>query len=546
VFTLATGAWNLLVKAYPEPGPHTNLAATGSASFTVSQDATPNITVNLDPIRGAGKGTLTFRVTYPSGATFDKLSWVSLSNTDPDVDLKGVSDYASGPAGSPTVTTGSLPDRAAGQYLITALMKNKAGVRTAGKTEVVHIYQNLPTAVAFTFVPSDFTAPNGSIIIVFDEPGAARVYNQWEGANVKYTLTDSDGNPKNPAQKGALSGDVGEFVPLSVIAGDILVLEEVTPNTSFRSWRPYGSWPLVENVSAHVTAMPPMDAFTKAGSAGAEAGENFFYSFNNGGSLTSLPEGSFDISKITTAGNKFFGSFNSWGALTSLPEGSFNTSSISTAGDDFFSWFNSHGSALTSLPAGSFNTSSINEAGNNFFGDFNYGGALTKLPKDSFDISNITTVGRFFFGAFNTNGDLTELPVGSFNTSSIDEVGAGFFDGFNNQGALTELPKDSFDISNITTANISFFANFNYNGGALTKLPEGSFNISSSITFVDDENFFKDFNADGGKLQKVAGGNPINKSGSDVTAYYYLGSPPSAVVRPGDPMGYAKPKPPTP
>jgi hypothetical protein len=431
-FILETGDWNLTVEAYLESG-FTNMVATGSASFTVSQDApATGISVDLDPIRGGpGTGDLSFTITYPSGATFDVLSWVSLSSTASDVDLTLVPGYASSPPVSSTVTTGSKAGISAGQYLITARMKDAAGVKTAGKNEVVHIYQNLPTTVAFTFGESDFTPSSNSIIIVFDEPGDANVYNQWVG-NVNYTLTDSEGNLKNLTPPTLPKGALSNAVSLSVIAGDILVLEEVTPNVSFRSWRQSDD-PLVENVAAHVTAMPSMDAFTKAGSAGTEAGEYFFYGFNNGGSLTSLPEGSFDIRNITTADSNFFKGFNYGGALTSLPAGSFDIRNITTVDSYFFYDFN-YGGALTELPAGSFNTSRIHEVVSNFFTNFNRSGALTELPEDSFDTSSIEKVGGDFFKSFNYGGALESLPAGSFDTSSIDTIGGGFFDDFNSGG----------------------------------------------------------------------------------------------------------------
>ena len=91
---------------------------------------------------------------------------------------------------------------------------------------------------------------------------------------------------------------------------------------------------------------------------------NFFSQFNYQWALTSLPENSFDTSKITTAWKYFFYYFNwSW-QLMSLPENSFDTSKITTVWNSFFYWFNSEWQ-LTSLPTGSFDTS--NHKSRNFF-----------------------------------------------------------------------------------------------------------------------------------------------------------------------------------
>jgi hypothetical protein len=46
---------------------------------------------------------------------------------------------------------------AAGYYLFTALLSD--GGKTAGRSEVVHIYDKLTTTVTFGFVAGDFTQP---------------------------------------------------------------------------------------------------------------------------------------------------------------------------------------------------------------------------------------------------------------------------------------------------------------------------------------------------------------------------------------------------
>jgi hypothetical protein len=131
----------------------------------------------------------------------------------------------------------------------------------------------------------------------------------------------------------------------------------------------------VDNVE--VSYMPAMGYFMTDATT---APNHFFFDFNYQGALTSLPEGSFDTSNITTAtGENFFGRFNASGALTSLPEGSFIASNIATAGSYLFILFNTDGS-LTSLPE-SFawpTTFTATESNRHFFRAFN--SPLTDTP----------------------------------------------------------------------------------------------------------------------------------------------------------------------
>ncbi|MDR1358937.1 MAG: LPXTG cell wall anchor domain-containing protein [Coriobacteriales bacterium] len=214
---------------------------------------------------------------------------------------------------------------------------------------------------------------------------------------------------------------------LAVSQNETITVSESIDDTTFRSWNssydaspPVYLCPFVSGVPCAITDMPPMSAFT-TDSGGTIAGDRFFSHFNGdstsklnsgpGGSLTSLPAGSFNTTGIKFVGNGFFDGFNANGLLASLPAGSFDISGITTAGSDFFGSFNYRG-ALTSLPTGSFDTSKITTAmGFGFFGYFNCSGALTSLPQDSFDNSGIETVGASFFDSFNLGGDLASLPA---------------------------------------------------------------------------------------------------------------------------------------
>lgn len=155
-------------------------------------------------------------------------------------------------------------------------------------------------------------------------------------------------------------------------------------------------------------------------------GNSFFYRAFSGTKLTSLPDGSFDISGIISVGNSFFLMAFSSTSLTGLPDGSFDTSGIVTVGEEFFHWTFSS-TKLTSLPDDSFNTSSIaGTVGQEFFSDTFRGTQLTSLSKGSFDVSKITTVNFGFFKETFYDTQLTSLPDDSFNTSGITAVSSYF------------------------------------------------------------------------------------------------------------------------
>jgi hypothetical protein len=164
LFILAVGTYTVTVDVYN--GPATTAAADKiasgtSASFVLSAaNPTANVTVDLKPVTsGTGTGTLAYSVKYPGsiGANLT-LKW-GLDNGG------GLSTLTPGAPSAPdgnglvTVSEAAAP-YAAGFYLLSATLSDALG-QTAGRTEVVHIYANMPTTVpaaAFTFTTADFTA----------------------------------------------------------------------------------------------------------------------------------------------------------------------------------------------------------------------------------------------------------------------------------------------------------------------------------------------------------------------------------------------------
>ncbi|GHV26930.1 hypothetical protein AGMMS4952_07810 [Spirochaetia bacterium] len=146
VFTLETGSWTLAVQAYATSSSG-SLAATGStAAFTINDgQLTDNITVTMAPVVSGGTGTLTYTITYPAGTTLTTLTWEQLG-------VNGTTNLTKTASG----VEETLSPVNAGYYLLTVTLTD-AG-KTAGKSEVVHIYKNLTTDAALTFTTEDFTA----------------------------------------------------------------------------------------------------------------------------------------------------------------------------------------------------------------------------------------------------------------------------------------------------------------------------------------------------------------------------------------------------
>ena len=412
--------------------------------------------------------------------------------------------------------------------------------------------------------PRDYTnramiANDGAeyIDIKADEDGNMIVANQW--TTPVYTQNITRG-----ATKLLVNASSERTVPVS--RGDIVRVTESNANNTFKSFQYYSS-PLCKGVSAHITRMPSMNKFCRFNN-GTRPDAFFFYAFNDHGTLTSLPDGSFDTRKLTTLNTYSFAQFNYYGALTSLPDGSFDTSGITDfTNSTAFQQFNGYG-ALTSLPEGSFDFDNLTTAYYEFQG-FNVSGALTSLPEGSFGFSDSTgrlapslgsnfnaygaltslPAGSFHFGAgakaggtscfasFNNHGSITSLPDYSFNfliepEQGTSQVGFGYFNsygaltslpagsfrfsplttslsassfrGFNSYGALTSLPAGSFNTDNLTTLGFMSFCEFN-SYGALTSLPENSFNFDN-VTDLTGQSVLRSFNAHGA-LQSLPKGS---------------------------------------
>jgi hypothetical protein len=183
VFTLATGNWNLSVQAYATES-STSLAATGSttAPFVVSLNTlTDNIMITLSPAVSTGAGTLKYAINYPDTNVIHTLTFTQVGGGS-STNLQTGADASS--SGGVTTLAGTKTAVSAGYYLVTVILKNSANpALTAGRSEVVHIYNNLNTTTNFTFTAAAFTAAINAATPAIDTQPIGATYIQNASAS---------------------------------------------------------------------------------------------------------------------------------------------------------------------------------------------------------------------------------------------------------------------------------------------------------------------------------------------------------------------------
>jgi predicted outer membrane repeat protein len=160
-FVLEAGNYTLEVKGFLDEEDPDSLAARGDtdAPFTISAGTDPEmVNVTLRPVvTGTGTGSLEFGLQYPEGVTVESLTLTRIAG-DEFFDLLDPMPTPSG--ANPLTLEGTKDDIPVGYYLLRAVLKNSAGA-SAGKTEAVHIYQNLTAKTdlaGYTFTGDDFKA----------------------------------------------------------------------------------------------------------------------------------------------------------------------------------------------------------------------------------------------------------------------------------------------------------------------------------------------------------------------------------------------------
>ncbi|MDR0597829.1 MAG: right-handed parallel beta-helix repeat-containing protein [Treponema sp.] len=161
-FILESGSYTLTVKALAENDNPETLVAQGSTAepFVIAAGGDAGtVDIALSPVvTGEGTGSLEFGLRYPEGVTVESLTLTRIAAEEPPLDLL---DPEPGIEGTDPLTLSGVKDNIpVGYYILAAQLKNAEGLVT-GKTEVVHIYQNLAakTALAgYTFTDEDFNA----------------------------------------------------------------------------------------------------------------------------------------------------------------------------------------------------------------------------------------------------------------------------------------------------------------------------------------------------------------------------------------------------
>jgi predicted outer membrane repeat protein len=154
VFILEPGVYTLEVRVFANSD-YTGLAAWGETdtTFTISAGvAAGPVNITLRPEASEGTGSLEFSLTYPVGATVETLTLTRIAGEEAPLDLT-TAGTASGT--DPLTLSGTKSAIPSGYYLLRAVIKNSAG-SAAGRSEVVHIYQNLTAEAAYVFTAGDF------------------------------------------------------------------------------------------------------------------------------------------------------------------------------------------------------------------------------------------------------------------------------------------------------------------------------------------------------------------------------------------------------
>jgi hypothetical protein len=146
---LATGAYTITVTGFAG----SNEVAVGSAEVTVTADTNIPVTVTIGPKTGTGMATGNFKYTITAPATATGTLYIY--QTDGVTPVAGLTQPYTLTGGA-TAATATIP-LAPGFYEARAVLA--LGQKTAGLSEIVHIYSALTSELTKTFAESDFADP---------------------------------------------------------------------------------------------------------------------------------------------------------------------------------------------------------------------------------------------------------------------------------------------------------------------------------------------------------------------------------------------------
>jgi hypothetical protein len=174
-FILEAGTYTLTVKAFIGEGDPQPAGEGTSAEFTIiAGEDVGTIDVTLGPIVSDGTGTLIHGLKYPTdGVELESYTLTRLFPSEED-DPIDRSDTATTTDAGVITMSGTEEEVPAGYYILTVKLENTAGAR-AGKSEVVHIYQNFETSTViaeYTFTADSFA---NCFPVTVNTDGAANV-----------------------------------------------------------------------------------------------------------------------------------------------------------------------------------------------------------------------------------------------------------------------------------------------------------------------------------------------------------------------------------
>ncbi|MCL2879170.1 MAG: InlB B-repeat-containing protein, partial [Treponema sp.] len=205
--------WSVAVQAYIGAIDPANLAATGTASFSIMHDDAITVPVTLVSETTGGAGVFMYNITYPQGAEVELFTVEKLPELTESITLSAAAGQT-----SITETVNNVP---AGFYLITVLLKTDdgaGGALYAGKNEVVHIYDKMTSVYGTAQAPITFTADDFSPEVVFERPALTGEVSIEGDAAVGQILTvntdalNGDGHNNYQWKRGDSAATVSENI----------------------------------------------------------------------------------------------------------------------------------------------------------------------------------------------------------------------------------------------------------------------------------------------------------------------------------------------
>jgi hypothetical protein len=239
---LEPATWTLEVKGYTDSShtEPTDIKLTGSMSIPIAADTLQSFDVYLTPNLGSGeRGSLEYTINLSALPNTGIRAWFGLY----PLEVVGTKDYPaisheydiSTSAGIAAVPV-TLDDLPAGTYRAVVDLYDSTDNKAAVRTEVVHIYANLPTSLTYSFASTDFAECPPKIDGT--TPLAGKLDAALESASGAYTIVLGDDEtfiPKTLNVTGDKNISItirgnGKEVQVSTTGTPLLTLQAATIN----------------------------------------------------------------------------------------------------------------------------------------------------------------------------------------------------------------------------------------------------------------------------------------------------------------------------